>query len=65
MSFNWMPPPTLRTTPDNPWTISVNGEEVAYDLAENALELAPDTMGVVTLSDGSELSFEGVEIIQW
>jgi len=51
--------------PDNPWTISVDGEQLEYDLAAGALELDPDTSGIVTLSDGSELNFSGVDSIEW
>ncbi len=50
---------------DSPWTIEVNGEQVEYDLAAGALELQPDTQGVIKLADGSELAFDGVESIQW
>ncbi|MCP4285134.1 MAG: calcium-binding protein, partial [Gammaproteobacteria bacterium] len=51
--------------PDNPWTIAIDGEQVQYDLAAQALELNPDTSGVITLSDGSELTFDGIERIEW
>ena len=51
--------------PDNPWTVEVDGVQVEYDIAANALELNPDTAGVITFGDGSELSFEGVERIEW
>ncbi len=51
--------------PDNPWTIEVDGTQVEYDIAANALELNPDTAGVITFGDGSELSFDGVERIEW
>ena len=51
--------------PENPWTITVDGEHVEYDLASHALELNPDTTGVVELADGSSLTFEGVEKIEW
>ena len=51
--------------PSNPWTISVDGEQVQYDVADHALSLNPDTSGVITFSDGSELTFEGVERIEW
>ena len=50
---------------DNPWTIEVNGEEVAYDLADGALDLTPDTSGVITFADGSELQFDNAERIEW
>ncbi|WP_432471941.1 VCBS domain-containing protein [Amphritea sp. HPY] len=51
--------------PDNPWTITVDGQELEYDIAAQALELNPDTSGVVTMADGSELTFEGIEKIEW
>ena len=51
--------------PNNPWTITVNGVEVQYDLASGALDLDPDSAGVITLSDGSTLTFEGLERIEW
>ncbi|VAW50728.1 T1SS secreted agglutinin (RTX) [hydrothermal vent metagenome] len=51
--------------PDNPWTIEVAGVQVEYNLAAGALELNPDTAGVITFNDGSELSFDGVERIEW
>ncbi|MBL4712650.1 MAG: tandem-95 repeat protein, partial [Gammaproteobacteria bacterium] len=51
--------------PDNPWTIEVDGAQVEYDLAAGALAMNPDTVGVITFGDGSELSFDGVERIEW
>jgi len=51
--------------PDNPWAIEINGEQVQYDLADHALQLNPDTSGVITLADGSELTFDGIEKIEW
>jgi predicted thioesterase len=51
--------------PENPWTIMVDGEHVEFDIASHALELNPDTSGVVELADGSELAFHGVEKIEW
>ena len=50
---------------DNPWTIEVDGAQVEYDLAAGALEMNGDTAGVISFGDGSELSFEGVERIEW
>ncbi|MFK7976667.1 MAG: tandem-95 repeat protein, partial [Halioglobus sp.] len=50
---------------DSPWSITVDGEQVEYDLASGALELQPDTSGVITLADGSELTFDGIESINW
>ncbi|MFT5172058.1 MAG: hypothetical protein ACI8W7_000222 [Gammaproteobacteria bacterium] len=51
--------------PGNPWEISVNGEEVEYALAMNSLEVDAGLVGVITLSDGSELTFDGVKSITW
>ncbi|PCJ83228.1 MAG: hypothetical protein COA54_15725, partial [Thiotrichaceae bacterium] len=51
--------------PDNPWTLVVDGMQVEYDLAAGALELNPEAAGVVSFNDGSELSFDGVERIEW
>ncbi len=51
--------------PNSPWTITVDGEQVEYDLAAHALELSPDSAGVVELSDGSQLTFDGVDKIEW
>ena len=50
---------------DSPWTISVDGEQVEYELADHALSLNPDATGVITFSDGAELEFDGVERIEW
>jgi len=51
--------------PTNPWTIEVSGVQVEYDLATGALEFNPDTAGVISFSDGSELTFDGIEKIEW
>ncbi|MES9903491.1 MAG: cadherin domain-containing protein, partial [Sedimenticola sp.] len=51
--------------PNNPWTISVDGEQVEYELADHALSLNPDASGVISFADGSELGFDGVERIEW
>jgi VCBS repeat-containing protein len=51
--------------PDNPWTITVGNQQVDYDLAAEALEFDGDTSGVITLDDGSQLTFDGVEKIEW
>jgi hypothetical protein len=49
--------------PNSPREITVNGEQVEYDLATNALELDPGSCGTITLSDGSEIMFAGIERI--
>ena len=49
----------------HPWTIEAGGEELSYDVADGVLELAPDTSGVITLADGSQIQFDNVERIEW
>lgn len=48
-----------------PWSIEVEGELVDYDAAAHALELDPDSAGTVTFEDGSSISFEGIERVEW
>ncbi len=55
----------VANDPNSPWTVEVDGVSLEYDLAASALELNPDTAGVITFNDGSELSFAGVERIEW
>jgi len=55
----------VANDPDSPWSVEVDGEQLEYDIAASALELNPDTAGVITFGDGSELSFNGVERIEW
>jgi Ca2+-binding RTX toxin-like protein len=55
----------IASDPDTPWTVEVNGASLEYDIAAGALELNPDTAGVISFGDGTELSFEGVERIEW
>ncbi len=56
---------TGSADPDSPWTITVDGEEVAADEGANAMTFEEDTSGVVTMADGSILEFDGVERIEW
>ncbi|MEJ1339406.1 MAG: cadherin domain-containing protein [Candidatus Sedimenticola sp. (ex Thyasira tokunagai)] len=56
---------TPGSDPDSPWTISVDGEQVEYELADHALSLNPDASGTITFADGAELEFDGVERIEW
>ncbi len=51
--------------PDNPWTIMVDGSQVEYDIAAGALGLDPDTAGAITFGDGSEVTFDGLERVEW
>jgi VCBS repeat-containing protein len=64
----WTDTIQLSSNPENadsPWTISIDGNQVDFDMDAGALELQPDTSGVITMVDGSELAFEGVERIEW
>ena len=51
--------------PSSPWQIEVNGEQVEYDVAAEVLELGTDVSGVITFDDGSQVSFQGIEQIEW
>ena len=51
--------------PDAPWTITVEGQEITVANDTNVLDFGEDTSGVVTMADGSALTFEGVERIEW
>jgi len=54
-----------QSDPDNPWTITVDGDEVSYDVEQGFLDLGSDASGVISFDDGSEITFDGVEQIQW
>ena len=56
---------TSQPDPENPWTITVDGNEVSYDVDQGFLDLGPDASGVISFDDGSEINFDGVEQIQW
>ena len=51
--------------PSNPWTIEVDGEAVDYDINAELLELGSDVSGVIQFDDGSQLSFDNIENIEW
>ncbi|MEJ2622256.1 MAG: hypothetical protein P8163_19000 [Candidatus Thiodiazotropha sp.] len=51
--------------PSNPWVISVDGEQVQYDIADHALSVDPDASNAITFSDGSELTIDGIDRIEW
>ncbi|MDJ0948890.1 MAG: calcium-binding protein [Alphaproteobacteria bacterium] len=46
------------------WTIDFNRGGIESQDGDSAM-LSDDSAGTITLSDGSELTFEGVEAIQW
>jgi len=54
-----------QSDPDNPWTITVDGDEVSYDVEQGFLDLGSDASGIISFDDGSEITFDGVEQIQW
>lgn len=49
----------------NDWTLAVDGSVVDVELADQALSLNAESSGVITFADGSELTFTGVEEIEW
>ncbi|QMU60364.1 MAG: hypothetical protein GKR92_01100 [Gammaproteobacteria bacterium] len=51
--------------PADPWTVTVGGNEVSYDVALGYLDLGTDAAGSITFDDGSTLNFDGVEGIEW
>ncbi|MES9834714.1 MAG: VCBS domain-containing protein, partial [Candidatus Thiodiazotropha sp. DIVDIV] len=51
--------------PSNPWASAEDSEQSQYEMADNALSVNPETSGEAGLSDGSELSGDGVDGLEW
>jgi Ca2+-binding RTX toxin-like protein len=52
--------------PDADWTISIDGgTDVAVSSNAGFLDLGADRSGTITFDDGSEVSFDGIERIEW
>ena len=51
--------------PSNPWVVEVNGTAVDYDINDGLLELGADVSGVIRFDDGSQLTFDNMENIEW
>ena len=51
--------------PSSPWQIEVDGEVVDYDIDAGLLELGNDVSGVIQFDDGSQLTFDNIENIEW
>ena len=49
----------------SPWTIEVDGQAVDYDINAELLELGTDVSGVIQFDDGSQISFDNIENIEW
>ncbi|MEK9722917.1 MAG: hypothetical protein VW405_05460, partial [Rhodospirillaceae bacterium] len=49
---------------DSGWTLQVDGDG-GYTETESGIEFDAEASGVITLSDGSELTFDGVEKLEW
>ncbi len=49
---------------DSGWAMQVD-EGVGYTQTENGIEFDAEASGVITLDDGSELTFDGVEKLEW
>ena len=50
---------------DSPWDLTVDGEELDDQLATSALEVVPDTSGVINSTEGSEVFFDETERVEW
>ncbi|MES9941361.1 MAG: VCBS domain-containing protein [Candidatus Thiodiazotropha sp. 6PLUC2] len=51
--------------PSDPWAALEDSEQAQYEMADNALSVNPDTSGEAGLSDGSELTGDGVDGLEW
>jgi hypothetical protein len=49
---------------DSGWTLQVD-EGASYTQTDNGIQFDAEASGVITLSDGSELTFDGVEKLEW
>ncbi len=49
----------------SPWQIEVDGMAVDYEIDAGLLELGEDVSGVIQFDDGSQLSFDNIENIEW
>ncbi|MCO4758467.1 MAG: hypothetical protein KC477_10605, partial [Oceanospirillaceae bacterium] len=64
-SSGWTDTIHIDVDEDDVWQIRINDEVVNFDMADQALALNPDSIGIISFADGSELSFDGVELITW
>ena len=55
----------VQPDPSDPWTITVGGSDLSYDINQGFLDLGADVAGSITFDDGSEITFDGVERIEW
>jgi len=49
---------------DSGWTLEVD-DNAGYTQTEDGIEFDAEASGIITLEDGSELAFEGVEKLEW
>ncbi len=49
---------------DGGWALQVEGD-IGYTQTDSGIEFDEEVAGSITLSDGSELTFEGVEKLEW
>ncbi|MFK8028574.1 MAG: calcium-binding protein, partial [Gammaproteobacteria bacterium] len=54
-----------ETEVSSPWQIEINGEEVDFDIDAGSLELGVDVSGIIQFDDGSQISFDNIETIEW
>ena len=53
------------SSPEAGWTLMIEGEEVAVDVADGFLDIGADRQGSITFDDGTEVAFDGIERIEW
>ncbi len=59
-----MGPATRSRPPTTGWTYVITQGTVETS-GSDFLDLSDDAAGVITLADGSEVTFEGIERIEW
>ena len=65
---NWTDVIQLQNEGDAPntgdWTVTITRGSIAQSTPDH-LVLSDDAKGVITMTDGSEITFEGIERIEW
>lgn len=55
-----------NASPDAAWTVSIDGgDSVEISSEAGFLDLGADRSGTITFDDGSEVTFDGIERIEW
>ncbi|MGB0665077.1 MAG: hypothetical protein ACPGMR_14935, partial [Pontibacterium sp.] len=62
---SWVDSISFEYDSGNSFVVYANGERQDIDLSTNALQLDPNSSGVICFADGSEVSFINIELIEW